>query len=63
MNRDVFAGWWKQTRGQAKAWWGRLTDDELDQIERELVGVLQTRYGWTREQAEEEIERRMDRAA
>lgn len=63
MDRDVVAGWWKQARGQAKAWWGRLTDDELDQIERELVGVLQTRYGWTREQAEEEIERRMDRAA
>jgi len=66
MNRDVFAGWWKQARGQAKAWWGQLTDDELDQIEGEsekLVGVLQTRYGWTREQAEKEIERLMDRAA
>ena len=66
MNKDVFAGWWKQARGQAKSWWGQLTDDELDQIEGEadkLVGYLQTRYGWTREQAEEEIERRMDRAA
>jgi uncharacterized protein YjbJ (UPF0337 family) len=66
MNRDVFAGWWKQARGQAKAWWGQLTDDELDQIEGEsekLLGVLQTRYGWTREQAEDEIQRRMDRAA
>jgi len=58
MNKDVFAGWWKQARGQAKSWWGQLTDDELDQIEGEsdkLVGYLQTRYGWTREQAEEEI--------
>ena len=66
MNRDVFEGCWKQARGQAKAWWGQLTDDELDEIEGEsekLVGVLQTRYGWTREQAEKEIERRMDRAA
>jgi uncharacterized protein YjbJ (UPF0337 family) len=66
MNRDVFAGWWKQTRGQAKIWWGQLTDDELDQIEGEsdkLVGLLQTRYGWTREQAEQEVERRMGRAA
>lgn len=66
MNRDVFAGWWKQARGQAKVWWGQLTDDELDQIEGEsdkLVGLLQTRYGWSREQAEQEIERRMGRAA
>ena len=29
MNRDVFSGWWKQARGQAKSWWGQLTDDEL----------------------------------
>src|SRR4029450_9624979 len=61
MNRDVFAGWWKQARGQAKSWWGQLTDDELDEIEGEsekLLGVLQSRYGWSREQAEQEIERR-----
>jgi uncharacterized protein YjbJ (UPF0337 family) len=66
MNRDVFAGWWKQARGQAKSWWGQLTDDELDRIEGEsekLVGLLQTRYGWSREQAEQEVERRMGRAA
>ena len=66
MNRDVFAGWWKQARGQAKSWWGKLTDDEIDQIEGEsekLVGLLQTRYGWSREEAEKEVERRMGRAA
>ena len=66
MNRDVVAGWWKQARGQAKSWWGQLTDDELDKIEGEsekLVGILQARYGWSREQAEQEIERRMGRAA
>jgi uncharacterized protein YjbJ (UPF0337 family) len=66
MNRDVFAGWWKQARGQAKSWWGQLTDDDLDRIEGEsdkLVGALQTRYGWSRDEAEREIERRMGRAA
>ena len=66
MNRDVFAGWWKQARGQAKSWWGQLTDDDLDQIEGEaekLVGALQTRYGWSREEAEREVDRRMGRAA
>ena len=66
MNRDVFSGWWKQARGQAKSWWGQLTDDDLDRIEGEaeqLVGALQTRYGWSREEAEAEIDRRMGRAA
>jgi uncharacterized protein YjbJ (UPF0337 family) len=66
MNRDVFSGWWKQARGQAKSWWGQLTDDEIDQVRGEadkLVGYLQTRYGWSREEAEQRIEERMGRAA
>lgn len=45
---------------------GQLTDDDLDRIEGEsekLIGALQTRYGWSREQAEQDIERRMGRAA
>ena len=31
MNDDTIAGKWKQMRGQVKEWWGKLTDDELDQ--------------------------------
>jgi uncharacterized protein YjbJ (UPF0337 family) len=61
MNRGVFSGWWRQARGQAKVWWAQLTDNELDETRGEydkLVGLLQTRYGWTREEAEKEIERR-----
>ena len=30
---------------------------------RKLVGALQSRYGWSREEAEREIDRRMGRAA
>ncbi|MBI2218454.1 MAG: CsbD family protein [Candidatus Rokubacteria bacterium] len=66
MNQDVFAGRWKQLRGQAKEWWGQVTDDELDQIEGQrdkLAGLLQVKYGYTKEQAEQEIDRRIDRAA
>ena len=61
MNRDIFAGKWKQARGQAKEWWGKLTDDDLERIEGrydKLVGALQERYGWARKQAEDEITRR-----
>jgi len=29
MNNDIFVGKWKQMRGQAKIWWGKLTDDDL----------------------------------
>ena len=62
MNSDVFAGKWKQVRGQAKEWWGKLTDDDLEKIDGKrdkLIGFLQERYGYAREKAEEEINRRV----
>ena len=63
MNKDVFEGKWKQVRGEAKVWWGKLTDDDLDKVAGEFdkfVGVLQERYGYSREQAELEIEKRVN---
>lgn len=62
MNRDVFEGKWKEMRGQVKEWWGNLTDDELEQSggrADQLIGLLQQKYGYTRERAEEEFERRL----
>lgn len=62
MNEDVVKGKWKKMRGKVKNWWGLLTDDDLDRISGsmdELAGTLQERYGYDREQAEREIERRL----
>lgn len=53
MNPDRIKGNWKQVKGEIKKRWGRLTDDELDEIggERErLEGKLQEHYGWAREE-------------
>jgi uncharacterized protein YjbJ (UPF0337 family) len=61
MNTDVFEGKWKQMRGQAKVWWGKLTDSDLEQVGGKfdkLVGLLQEKYGYTRQQAEDEIKKR-----
>lgn len=58
MNRDTFKGQWKQLKGEVKRRWGMLTDDELDQIEGnfdKLVGRIQERYGYQRDQAEREL--------
>jgi len=66
MNQDTFSGRWKQMRGKAKEWWGQLTDDDLDRIngqKDQLVGKLQAKYGYSKEQAEQEIEKRMGHAA
>jgi uncharacterized protein YjbJ (UPF0337 family) len=62
MNKDIFEGKWKQMRGQIKEWWGELTDDELEQAagnSEQIVGLLQQKYGYTREHAEEEFNRRL----
>jgi uncharacterized protein YjbJ (UPF0337 family) len=62
MNKDILAGKWKQLRGELKTWWGSLTDDDVDRVGGEkdkLIGLLQERYGYTREQAEQEVERRL----
>jgi uncharacterized protein YjbJ (UPF0337 family) len=62
MNADIFKGQWKQLRGEIKKWWGELTDDDLDIIEGErdkLVGRVQERYGYARDQAEAEVDRQL----
>jgi uncharacterized protein YjbJ (UPF0337 family) len=62
MNNDEFAGQWKQIRGQARQWWGQLTDDDLEQVGgqwEQFVGVLQAKYGYSREAAEGEFNQRM----
>jgi uncharacterized protein YjbJ (UPF0337 family) len=62
MNSDVFVGKWKQVRGEAKVWWGRLTDDDLDKVAGRFemfIGLLQEKYGYSRAHAEQEIEQHM----
>jgi len=59
MNRDILQGKWKQLKGSAKQKWGKLTDDDLDRIEGsrdELVGMIQERYGKSRDEAEKEVD-------
>ena len=62
LNQDILKGKWKQMRGQVKQWWGDLTDDDLDQIDGstdKLIGRLQERYGYAKEEAEKEVDRRL----
>jgi uncharacterized protein YjbJ (UPF0337 family) len=62
MNKDIIEGKWKQMRGEAKAWWGKLTDDDLDRAAGKfevLTGIIQEKYGYTRQQAADEIDKRV----
>lgn len=62
MDQDIFASQWKQMRGNLRSWWGKLTDDDFERIagqKDKLVGLLQEKYGYAREQAQHEVERRV----
>ena len=57
MNEDILKGKWHEVRGSVKTKWGKLTDDDLTAISgqtEKLWGMLQTRYGYAKEKAEEE---------
>lgn len=57
MNWDQIEGNWKQFQGEAKRRWGKLTDDDMTAISGQkdkLMGKLQERYGYAKEQAEKE---------
>ena len=57
MNEDILKGKWHEMRGSVKTKWGKLTDDDLTAISgqtEKLLGMLQTRYGYAKEKAEEE---------
>jgi uncharacterized protein YjbJ (UPF0337 family) len=63
MNQDIFAGQWKQIRGELKSWWGKLADNDCDRIggqKDKLVGMVQEKYGYAREQAQQEVDRRLE---
>lgn len=59
MDWDRVKGNWKQYSGKAKERWGKLTDDDIQQINgrrEQLEGKLQESYGITKDEARRETE-------
>lgn len=57
-NIDILKGKWRQVKGDIKAQWGRLTDDDLDVIDgnrEKLLGRIQESYGVARKEAEDQL--------
>ena len=64
MNADVLKGKWMQVKGEVKSKWGKLTDDDLDRVEgdtEKLIGRVQERYGYARDDAKREVDAFLDR--
>lgn len=58
MNWDIVEGKWNQMKGSVKEKWGDLTDDELTEVagkKDKLAGKLQEKYGWTKEEADNQL--------
>ena len=58
MNADILKGRWTQVKGDIRSKWGKLTDDDVTQIQgdtEKMIGKLQERYGLKREQAEKDL--------
>jgi uncharacterized protein YjbJ (UPF0337 family) len=56
---DKIAGSWKEVTGQARIQWGKLTDDDVEQIKGQrdvLAGRIQQRYGIAKEEANRQID-------
>lgn len=59
MNWNEISGQWTQLKGKLKEQWGKLTDDELEIVARnreKFIGKLQEQYGWSKDEAERQLE-------
>ena len=59
MKTDQVAGNWKQLKGKLKEKWGKLTDDDLIQINgqrEQLEGLIQQRYGLAKDMVRKDVD-------
>jgi len=59
VDANILKGKWLQLKGSVREKWGELTDDDVDKVggslER-LIGTIQERYGYQKQEAEEEVD-------
>ncbi|MCK5942687.1 MAG: CsbD family protein [Planctomycetes bacterium] len=59
MNSEQTQGKWQQLKGAAREKWGKLTDDDLDQVRgkaEKLLGKVQEKYGVEKEEAKRQVD-------
>jgi uncharacterized protein YjbJ (UPF0337 family) len=59
MDWNRIEGNWKQFTGKVKEQWGKLTDDDLTEINGkrdQLEGKIQQRYGYAKDQTRNEVD-------
>ena len=59
MNWEMIKGDWNEVKGRLRVHWGKLSDDDLTEIDGHkdrLVGILQQRYGLAKQEARKQID-------
>jgi len=63
MNWNQIEADWKQFKGKMRSKWAKLTDDDWNYVggkKDQLLGKLQERYGYKKEEAQNEVDRYVD---
>jgi uncharacterized protein YjbJ (UPF0337 family) len=63
MNSDIVEGKWKQMKGSIQTKWGKITDDEFEQIKgnrERLVGIVQEKYGYEKDRVRKDVDDYLD---
>lgn len=63
MNLEILKGEWTELKGKIQSEWGKLTHNELDQIDGEatkLLGLLQQKYGHSLDEAQKKVAELID---
>jgi uncharacterized protein YjbJ (UPF0337 family) len=63
LNQNQIKGNWKQIKGGIRNLWGKISDEELDQLSENIsavAGLVQEKYGETTESINSKIDRLME---
>lgn len=63
LNEQQFEGKWTEIKGGIRNLWGKLTDDELEQVKgnlMEVTGLVEAKYGETKEEIRQKLHSLMD---
>ena len=59
MEKKTFEGKWDQLKGDARKKWGKLTDQDMEEVKGDkdkLKGKIKERYGKSKEEADKEVD-------
>jgi hypothetical protein len=65
MNKAIFEEKWKVIRGLTTAWWSLMAEYDLTKVDKaddkydKYVTMLRVKYGYTRQEAREELKKRL----